>query len=396
MINKKNIIEMYETARNETVRISQDLETEDFVVQASDFVSPTKWHLAHTTWFFEEFVLSKQEHYKKYNKAYCELFNSYYNSVGKFWNQNSRGILSRPTVKEVFGYRQSVDRDIKLMLSQDISDDTAKIIEIGIQHEQQHQELMRMDLKYNLFQNPMKPVLPSSIKEKIFFQSKNENEFVSYEEEELFEMGRNYGQEFCFDNETPMFKNSVRPFAISSEFILNEDYKEFIESGAISNHDYWFSDGYKLFQEGAQGTPLYWFKKDYEWFEYHIDGVRPLSMKAPVRHISFYEASAFASWKGLRLPSEAEWEFHAKRSKDPELMNNLWQWTASPYQAYPGYEKPRGAIGEYNQKFMLNQIVLKGGCYFTSKGHSRISYRNFFYPEQKWMLSGIRLAKDLL
>jgi ergothioneine biosynthesis protein EgtB len=394
MKKQNDLLRRYLEIRHKTVEISRELEVEDFIIQAADFVSPTKWHHAHVTWFFEEFVLSINSDYKRFNPNYSEIFNSYYNSIGSFWNQQKRGILSRPTVKEIFHYRDFVDLNIKQLFEKEIDAKILKIIEIGIHHEEQHQELLQMDIKFNLFQNPLKPILKNSIVESNI--SKLDKTFTNYDQANSFRMGINYGDLFCYDNETPEYEEVVRPYCISNELVTNRDYKEFIDSGAISNFEFWYSDGFKLYSEGKQGIPLYWYKDNGEWFEYHIDGTKRLELEAPVKHLSFYEASAFASWKGCRLPTEAEWEFHAKKSDDKELLNQLWQWTSSPYQAHPGYKKPEGAIGEYNQKFMLNQIVLKGGCYFTPKGHHRISYRNFFYPDQKWMLSGLRLAKDFL
>lgn len=395
----KKFIDDYQKCRSYTEKLCTSFEIEDYVLQNAPHVSPTKWHLAHTSWFFEQFILIPfSKDYVLFNEKYLKLFNSYYNTFGKFWNQAERGALSRPTVKEIYNYRHSIDKEIQKLLENAHENESKKIIkllEIGIHHEQQHQELMLMDIKYNFSMNPLFPILNNT--EQICNEKKSLTKFMTFNETKT-SIGTNGEYSFCYDNETPKHDTHITSFEISNNLVTNEDYLEFITSGEYENADHWYSDGNKLRLQGKQGIPLYWRKIENKWYEYDLNGLQPLNLKAPVKHISFYEASAYASSKNCRLPTEYEWELAASlydlNSKEADFHLNLWQWTSSNYKEYPGYKKPEGALGEYNQKFMINQLVLRGGCKVTPKNHYRKTYRNFYYPDQKWMYSGLRLARE--
>jgi ergothioneine biosynthesis protein EgtB len=395
MKDKKNLdlFHFFLETRLQTLNLCSALEIEDFVVQTYDFVSPPKWHLAHTSWFFEEFVLKHKDSYTSFDSRYHFLFNSYYESVGDFWEQSRRGLLSRPTISEIKSYREHVDKYIEKFW-EELTQKDKKIIEIGIHHEQQHQELICMDVKLNFFTNPLFPTcesIPAFPKEK----RADSTQFYHFEDQECM-IGLNYEDgQFCYDNETPRHEKNMKGFSIMKGFVSNKDYLEFVESGDYKNHHLWFSDGYKKVKQGELCSPLYWVKRDGQWFEYDFNGLMEMDLDSPVKHISFYEASAYANWKGLRLPSQDQLELLLSKDEE-ENSCCLWMWTNSDYRAYPGYKKPKGALGEYNEKFMLNQLVLKGGSYYTPRSHYRASYRNFFYPDQRWMFSGMKLVKESL
>ncbi len=405
-------------ARTFTESLCQNLEIEDFVVQSHPDVSPPKWHLAHTTWFFEKFVLEFiNPNYTPFNPSYNVLFNSYYKSLGPHWKQSERGHLSRPTVKEILTYRKEITQKVIDVLQKHSGhpeyQNLLLNLEIGINHEQQHQELLLMDIKRN-FSLSISNIQYSKGSAKI-------SEHIPQKYIELpggeYSIGTNQKSPFRFDNETPKHKTYLNGSRISNRLVTNSDFAEFIDTGGYKNYSYWQSVGWDLIQKEDLSSPLYWVKKENDWYEKSLYGIQKLDPNAPVSHVSHFEAEAFAEWSGKRLPTEEEWEiasqthgnsngqFCDSRDLSPtsslsencisNLFGTLWEWTSSSYSAYPGYRRPKGAIGEYNAKFMSGQYVLRGGSFATPRSHFRNTYRNFYYPHQRWMFSGIRLAEDL-
>jgi ergothioneine biosynthesis protein EgtB len=396
--------------------ICKPLATEDYVIQSMPDVSPTKWHLAHTTWFFETFVLAAADaSYQPYHTLFGYLFNSYYNAVGPQWSRPRRGILSRPTVEEVMEYRQHVDdRMADLLGARDEQElgELAGTIMIGLQHEQQHQELMLMDLKHVFSCNPLRPVYRE--------QAWTPGHPPARTEWLGHEGGRcsigHVGSGFCYDNEGPRHDVLLDPFQIGSRLVTCREYLAFMEDGGYDRFDLWLSDGWNVVQSERWRSPLYWERADAGWQIMTLSGLRPIDPAEPVCHVSYYEADALARWAGARLPREEEWEavaavepvvgnfvesgrFHPAPAdgtggRPMQLYGDVWEWTSSPYTPYPGYRPAEGALGEYNGKFMCNQMVLRGGCCVTSSSHIRATYRNFFPPAARWVFSGIRLARD--
>jgi len=366
----------YNSIRKHTEHLCTTLKTEDFVPQPADFVSPPKWHLAHTTWIFEQFVL--KEHlpdYKIFDDDFSFLFNSYYNFVGKRVFRANRGNITRPGVQEVFEYRSYVDMHMQILL-QLKSEELKDLIELGLNHEQQHQELLVTDIKYILGNNPIFPIYDENIDwEK---QENEESGFVKMPEG-IYEIGFE-GEGFSFDNEHGRHKVYLHDFEISKSLVTNAEYLEFILDGGYTNFDYWLDEGWSWITENKIEAPLYWHKIDGVWHQYTVSGLE---------EISFYEAAAFATWKKMRLPTEFEWEVAA----DEFNWGKRWEWTNSAYLPYPYFKKPEGAIGEYNGKFMVNQMVLRGASCATPPHHSRKTYRNFFHAHERWQFNGIRLAK---
>ncbi|MDQ7959496.1 ergothioneine biosynthesis protein EgtB [Flavobacterium lindanitolerans] len=375
----------YNSIRKHTEHLCNALTTEDFVPQPADFVSPPKWHLAHTTWFFEQFVLNEHlPDYKLFDDDFSFLFNSYYNFVGKRVFRADRGNITRPGVHEVFEYRSYVDMHMQILL-QLKSEELKDLIELGLNHEQQHQELLITDIKYILGNNPIFPLYDENIDwEK---QENEETGFVKLEEG-IYEIGFE-GEGFSFDNEHGRHKVYLHDFEISKSLVTNAEYLEFISNGGYTNFDYWLDEGWSWVTENKIETPLYWHKIDGEWHNYTLGGLEKLNPEAILTHISFYEAAAFAAWKKMRLPTEFEWEAAA----DKFNWGKRWEWTNSAYLPYPNFKKPEGAIGEYNGKFMVNQMVLRGASCATPPQHDRKTYRNFFHAHERWQFNGIRLAK---
>ncbi|KAA3636174.1 MAG: ergothioneine biosynthesis protein EgtB [Calditrichaeota bacterium] len=413
----KRLTEHFKYVRSMFEQIAAPLETEDFVIQSVEDVSPPKWHLAHTTWFFEQVVLESYiKNYKPYNKDYYFLFNSYYNSFGERTIRQHRGTLSRPTVEEVFTYRKEVEKRVLEFLStvdDKVVNEVYDLIELGINHEQQHQELMLADTKWNFGENPLLPL----------YKKTKQSQFVDAVEHHwipfsggVVDIGFD-SPEFSYDNEQPKHKALIHDFKLSNRLVTCGEYLEFIQDGGYEKPNLWLDEGWTMVNTQDIRKPQYWHKIDGKWQIFTLGGLKELNLHEPVCHVSMYEAAAFARWAGARLATEFEWE-HASNSveeqesnflesdylhpsvltddspKLQQMIGDLWEWTSSAYLPYPGYKQEEGALGEYNGKFMSNQIVCRGGSCITPKSHFRNTYRNFFQPDKRWVVLGFRLAKD--
>jgi ergothioneine biosynthesis protein EgtB len=382
--NYKSDLQSFIRVRKYTESLCANLETEDFVVQATEEVSPTKWHLAHTTWFFETFLLKPHlGTYKEFHPRYSYLFNSYYNAVGARTHRFHRGLMTRPTVAEIMAYREHVNQGMEILLSMRGNEELADLMELGINHEQQHQELLVTDLKYNLSFNPLNPQV-LDIGE---YYPESDKGWESMPEG-VYEMGFRGGG-FSYDNEHGGHRVLLEAFNISKSLVTNGEFAEFIRAGGYQNVDLWLSEGWDWVQGTGLNCPLYWYENEGDFQYYTLDGMKKMDPHAPVAHVSFYEAAAYAEWAGCRLPTEFQWEAASSRFR----WGQRWEWTNSAYLPYPRYQKAPGAIGEYNGKFMINQMVLRGASVATAEGHSRHTYRNFFPPKACWQFSGIRLVK---
>jgi ergothioneine biosynthesis protein EgtB len=411
----EHLIDRYDEVRSYTERLAAPLSPEDQTVQSMADVSPTKWHRAHVTWFFETFVLADHEAgFAPFQDKYWFLFNSYYEAIGPRYSRPDRGIVTRPGANDVGVYRGNVDdrmRDLITGLDGGTLEKLAGTIELGFHHEQQHQELLLMDIKHVLSRNPLQPVYagrPSAVVE---------SDTLGWVEIEggLVEIGHE-GEAFSFDNELPRHQVWLEPFRLADRLVTNAEWMAFMADGGYRRPEFWLSDGWAAVKAGGWEAPFYWAEIDGVWFEHTLHGTFPVNPGLPASHISHYEADAYAAWAGKRLPTEAEWE-HAVTSTGVEVRGNLadgdtyhpraagaadgglrqvfgdcWEWTSSAYLPYPGFHPAAGAIGEYNGKFMSNQMVLRGGCALTPPGHARASYRNFFPPSARWALTGVRLA----
>jgi ergothioneine biosynthesis protein EgtB len=417
----KSLLARFREVRNFTARLAENLAPEDCVVQSMPDVSPTKWHLAHTTWFFETFILKKWvPGYRDAVPEYAYLFNSYYNAAGAMHRRDLRGLISRPTVEEAKKYRVSIDSDIDALVSnadEKLFREIEPILTLGIHHEQQHQELLITDIKHVFAQNPLYPV---------FRQHKIESDkvdidplkFVEFNEATV-EIGHD-GSGFAYDNEGPRHRALVLPFSLADRLVTNREYLQFMADNGYSRPEFWLSLGWITVNEQNWRAPLYWIERDGEWWNFTLSGLRKIDPNEPVTHLSYFEADAFANWAGARLPTEFEWEratakididgnfveserFHpapARRRASSngdfqQIFGDAWEWTRSSYSPYPGYRASPGALGEYNGKFMCNQYLLRGGSCATSRTHIRKTYRNFFPPDKRWQFTGIRLARDL-
>jgi len=384
--NSQELTAIYKAVRRDSEKICKPLNIEDYVVQPVVDVSPPKWHLGHTTWFFETFLLKKYlKNYKEYNPDYNYVFNSYYESVGARVIRTDRGNLSRPSVEDVYKYRKHVDIAMDDFLSGETTGEIRKIILLGFHHEQQHQELLYTDIKYILGHNPLFPAYNEKGIEHVPIATLDD--FVSVEEG-IYEIGY-AGNGFCFDNELQRHKAYLQRFKIASRLVTNGDYLEFMKSGGYQEFRYWHSEGWEWVKSNGTQAPLCWHFIKGEWCYYTLAGLQKIDLQQPATHINYYEATAFAQWRGMRLPTEAEWEIAAAKFR----WGQRWEWTESAYLPYPGFSKDEGAIGEYNGKFMINQMVLRGASVATSINHSRITYRNFFHPFLQWQFTGIRLVK---
>lgn len=409
-IKENNIVlERFISARNHTLRLIQPLAPEDMVIQTDSYVSPSKWHLGHTTWFFEKFILIPFfKNYKKVDKTYDYIFNSYYLEVGKFNHKSKRGYLNRPLLDEVLNYRKHVDENICELLSNKNDEKINLLLEIGINHEQQHQELILMDIKNVFFNNPQKPKYADFKVQKNITQFKNE--YVSTTKKISTFGYHSIG--FSYDNERPSFNRELTPFKVR-DFVTNGEWKYFINAGGYEDFRYWLSDGWEFIKKNSIERPMYWHNDQYV---FTLRGLEKINDDMPVSHISFYEAQAYANFKKSRLPTEFELELALQNSrgegnlsesgifseicyKSPKykdcFFGNLWVWTSSNYTAYKNYKPFDNDLTEYNSKFMCNQFILKGGSFATPNNHIRSSYRNFYYPSDRWQFCGLRLAKDL-
>jgi len=437
-LHEPPLVDRYAAVREQTQHLCAPLTPEDHVVQTMADVSPTKWHLAHVTWFFETFLLRPHdESYVSPCDAYQFLFNSYYNAVGDQFYRPHRGHISRPTVQEVLSYRRTVDDAMRELLLRRQDPEIASLVELGLHHEQQHQELILTDIKHVLAQNPMLPSYRPSDDGALDGafdgprRPATEPSFIAFEGG-VRRAGAD-GKTFCYDNERPRHDVLLTPFALASRLVTAGEFVQFIEDDGYRTPSLWLSDGWKWAQENAATpgwgggpggavdghgqAPLYWHHEDGAWHVYTLSGLKPLDPLEPACHVSFFEADAFARWAGKRLPREHELElasadqsvegnfadrgrYHPRALALPtgarveQLYGDVWEWTMSPYVAYPGYRAAPGALGEYNGKFMCNQMVLRGGSCATPAGHMRSTYRNFFPADARWQFSGIRLAED--
>jgi ergothioneine biosynthesis protein EgtB len=413
--DREALIARFQRVRAATEALAADLAPEDQVVQSMPDCSPTNWHLAHTTWFFEAFILAPHRPgYEPAHPQFGYLFNSYYEAAGARNPRFRRGLITRPTVQEVARYRAQVTEaltDFFAGLGEGEWARLAPFLDLGISHEEQHQELILMDI-LNLFScNPLCPAYrpfrvapPREVRPLDWIAFDGGIRRIGHE-----------GAGFAYDNEAPAHDALIRPFRLARRLVTNAEWIAFIEDGGYSRADLWLSDGWATVQAEGWRAPLYWEAADGGWAAMTLSGLRPVDLAAPVAHVSYYEVDAYARWAGKRLPTETEWEvaasglaptgnmlsagwlrpLPAEAADGPaQMFGDLWEWTASPYGPYPGYKPPGGAIGEYNGKFMANQFVLRGGCCATPDGHVRATYRNFFYPHQRWMFSGVRLAGD--
>ena len=433
----------FHQTRKFTNALCVGLEPEDCVVQSMPDVSPTKWHLAHTTWFFETFILKKfVPGYRAEIPEYAYLFNSYYNAAGNMHRRDLRGLISRPTVNEAQRYRASIDSHIEDLLSnsdESLLHQIEPILVLGFHHEQQHQELLITDIKHVLAQNPLYPVFRAGrARHSVRAEERTATptargpfQFIEFDEK-IAEIGHD-GSGFAYDNEGPQHQALVPAFSLATRPITNGEYISFIEDNGYSRPEFWLSLGWMTVNEQRWNAPLYWIQRDGAWWNFTLSGLRPVDQSEPVTHISYFEADAYANWAGARLPTEFEWEraalsgpiegnfveselFHPVAASAPsagalakadvstekpqqhrhlvQMFGDVWEWTRSAYSPYPGYRAVPGALGEYNGKFMCNQYVLRGGSCATSRSHIRRTYRNFFQPEKRWQFTGIRLARD--
>jgi len=415
------LVETYHAVRSRTEDLCVSLEVEDYGLQSMSDASPAKWHLAHTSWFYEQMILGPYlAGYESLNPEFAHLFNSYYESLGTFFQRSERGVLSRPTVKEVYAYRAYVDEAMVRLLADHAHENLHEITErtiLGLNHEQQHQELLLTDIKHAFSKNPLRPAYSDENPvraEVVHTEDKSAKHSTGWLvfDEGLYEIGH-AGSGFAYDNEMPAHKVYLGQYAIADQLVTNGEYIEFMAAGAYENADLWLSDAWAHLKQEGWTAPLYWQEVDGVWYSMTLHGWQQVDEHAPVAHVSFYEAAAYARWKGKRLPTEAEWEVAAKTQplqgnlynasqlapmpktgSNTQFFGDVWEWTASPYVAYPGYQRLKGPFGEYNGKFMSSQMILRGGSCLTPQDHVRPSYRNFFYPHIRWQYSGIRLAED--
>lgn len=419
LASAKRYLLRYQEIRQWSVQLCAPLSAEDYVVQPIGDVSPPKWHLGHTTWFFENFILREHlDDYQLFDERLNWFFNSYYESQGPRILRTSRGNMTRPSTATILAYREYVDGNLTNLLEQyqeKLPKKLAQLLEIGLQHEQQHQELLMTDIKYILGTNPLYPAYQQSEE-----PTKNQRfpEGWINIEAGLYQIGHD-GDGFCWDNELSRHQVYLDRFALAKRLVTNGDYLAFMQDKAYERFELWQMEGIEWARQLDIKAPLYWYEQDGAWFHYTLNGLQPIDLAAPVTHISFFEADAYARWAGHRLPTEQEWEVVCQQQhpeiptnanfvedknwhpiaptsdEDDQLLGNVWEWTNSAYLPYPRYPRPEGALGEYNGKFMINQMVLRGGSCATPHSHIRATYRNFFQTDKRWQFTGIRLAKDL-
>jgi ergothioneine biosynthesis protein EgtB len=414
------LIERYRRVRDFTARLCRTLQPEDYVVQSMPDVSPTKWHLAHTSWFFETFVVKVwMPRYRSEVPQYAYLFNSYYNAAGDMHRRDLRGLISRPTVAETYRFRDSIDQCVTTLLEEAndaLLGEIEPVLTLGLHHEQQHQELLVTDIKHVFSQNPLYPVFREAALNS-GTRSAAPQRFLEFDEATVL-IGHD-GAGFSYDNEGPRHRAFILPFSLSNRLVTNGEFLAFMEAGGYTRPEYWLSLGWTTVNEQRWRAPLYWIERDGAWWHFTLSGFRPVNEPEPVTHLSYFEADAYANWAGARLPTEFEWEraaadvpitgnfvdderFHPEPApvesnshQLSQMFGDVWEWTRSAYLPYPGYRAGPGALGEYNGKFMCNQMVLRGGSCATSRDHIRPTYRNFFQPEKRWQFTGLRLARDL-
>ncbi|WP_367388299.1 ergothioneine biosynthesis protein EgtB [Lewinella sp. LCG006] len=416
----KRYLLRYQQIRQWSLQLCAPLNPEDYVVQPTGDVSPPKWHLGHTTWFFENFILREHlANYELFDERLNWFFNSYYESQGPRILRTNRGNMTRPSTATILAYREYVDEHLIQLLDQhqttELPTELAQLLEIGLQHEQQHQELLVTDIKYILGTNPLYPAYDQA--EKKFDHQSFSKEWLPMEAG-LYQIGYQ-GYDFCWDNELSRHQVYLNRFALSKRLVTNREYLTFMEDGAYERFELWQMEGIEWARQLDIKAPLYWYEKEGTWYHYTLQGLSPIDLDAPVTHVSFFEADAYARWAGHRLPTEQEWEVVCQQQHqeipaegnfvenqnwrpiapiddaDDQLLGNVWEWTNSAYLPYPRYPRPEGALGEYNGKFMINQMVLRGGSCATPRSHIRATYRNFFQTDKRWQFTGIRLAKDL-
>lgn len=413
----KSLNGQYRDVRSLSLRLVEGLSDADCTAQSMEDASPAKWHLAHTTWFWETFLLKDTfKSYTPFNDSFGFLFNSYYNEIGERHSRPKRGLLTRPSLEEVLRYRQHVDNVLYELLAGDVTPSQCDLVRLGIAHEQQHQELLLTDILHLFAQNPTKPAFRERSNTSTNYEKEAEPSSWIDVDGGLITIGTS-NEAFAFDCETPPHKVFLESFQLASRTVSNAEWIEFINDGGYSTPSLWLSDGWDRLNQEQWNAPLYWERHDGEWQSMTLYGCKNLAPNAPVSNVSFYEADAYSTWAGARLPTEFEWE-HAARTgqhisgqfldlenleclKIPNDSNpilagmygNVWEWTSSPFRPYPGFTVAKGAVGEYNGKFMSGQYVLKGGSFATPPNHVRASYRNFFHPEKRWQFSGLRLAK---
>ena len=381
-----SIKETYKEVRQATIDFCSHLEIEDYAIQVVQFASPAKWHLAHTTWFFETFILKNYvSDYQEFDVNFNYLFNSYYNNVGERILQNNRGNMSRPSTNKVLEYRKYVDAKMHNFLTNVSDKKIIDLVTLGLNHEQQHQELLVTDVKYMLGHNPVFPEFHSEYN--LVNDSNTSTESIKIKAG-IYEIGHQ-SKGFCYDNELGVHKVYIDGFEINNNLVTNGEYIEFMDSGAYKDFNFWLDEGWTWVNKNQINAPMYWHKIKGEWHNYTLAGLQKVNKNAMLSHINYYEANAFAEWKGMRLPTEFEWEIASKQLN----WGKRWEWTNSAYLAYPRFKKENGAVGEYNGKFMSNKMVLRGASVATSSNHSRNTYRNFFHPSERWQYTGIRLIK---
>lgn len=386
MILTDSLLDFFLETRKHSESICEPLEIEDYVVQPVVDVSPPKWHLGHTTWFFEEFILKPHDpSYVQFDADFSFVFNSYYETVGKRVIRSDRGNLSRPSVKKVYEYRAYVTEGVKKFFSENQNQTLTDLLEIGIHHEKQHQELLLTDIKYILGNNPLLPPYTNTFQDHP--EETHQQDWVEVKAG-IYEIGHD-SDEFCYDNELGRHQVYLQNYEISNKLVTNQEYIQFIEAGGYERFELWHAEGWDWVQQNQVKSPLYWHQIDGAWYHYNTNGLEKVNISTPVTHISYFEAFAYAQWKGNRLPTEFEWE--AAQSFFP--WGKRWEWTESAYLPYPNYQKADGALGEYNGKFMVSQKVLRGGSVATPVKHTRHTYRNFFHPYLRWQFTGIRLAR---